>query len=42
MAEQTGGMKATEMIHLGALCELVDLSQGFRILVPAPYRIQLW
>lgn len=32
-AEQAGAMRATEMIHLGAMCELVDHPQGFRILV---------
>lgn len=42
MAQQEGAMKATDMIHLGAMCELVDHSQGFRTLLPAPYRIQIW
>lgn len=26
-------MRATDMIHSGAMCELVDHSQGFRTLV---------
>lgn len=33
MAEQAGAVRAAEMIHLGAMCELVDHSQGFRTLV---------
>lgn len=33
MAEHVGAMRATEMIYLGGLCELVEHSQGFRTLV---------